>query len=421
MPNKGGKSGDRQHFQPAAYLGQFSSDTSKRPRERQLWVRDSRADHPFQKSAENVAWDIGLYDIDDDSVAGARTLDTAWDYEKSLPEALDALSDRTTLLDGRLWATTLVPFVAGLFVRGQHWHEEFAQRPLIAYLLDAGVTRPLTNNAAGQRLIEFQELLSVVMASRWTVLHFSEGVNLVTSDMGIAPAFTPIGDGYIVPIDTCTALVITRSAQREVLSWSEDRWVAPVDHYTDADWEAPSQRRAIGAFAKHAVYGPTKESVEDASVDLGAEPEIDASLLEGPARADLVCHLYDYFRVLSALAAAPADAQEAADHIDWSVVAESWAAPIVVEVLFAERTCGGVRADADCLSVDLSYGIEMRKARRTVGDFRTGSRTVLPLKDLVARPVEGVGGVPLVPPGGLFSVDEALRRNVVSFGPPMLP
>lgn len=419
---KKGKAAQRQHYQPAAYLGRFSLDQSKRLRERQLWVRDRRAPRPFQSSAENVGWVTGLYDIDDDSVAGSRSLDSAWSYESSLPGALHALTDRTTMLDGRVWIMTLVPFVAGLFVRGQHWHEEFAKRPLIAQLLRLGVTRPLTSNAAAQRLVEFQEMLAVVMASRWTVLHFSEGVNLVTSDMAVAPAFTPLGPGYVIPIDICTALVVTRTTNREILTWAGDRWVAAVDHYTDEDFEAASQRRAIGAFAKYAVYGPTQDSVEDASVDLAVVPEIGLGLLEGPETADLVCHLYDYFRLLTALDATPTSCQAEADRVNWSVVSRSWTAPIVVELSFPERTGGGVRAHSAGITMDLSYGIEMRKARREAGDFRTGGRVIIPLKDLVERPeMELPGGLPLIGQGRRFSVEEALQRNVVSLGPPLDP
>jgi len=75
----------------------------------------------------------------------------------------------------------------------------------------------------------------------------------------------------------------------------------------------------MSAYAEHAVYGPTKESVEDASVQLGSALRIGPSLLGGAAGGiDLGCHQYDYFRILSALHSVPEDTQTAVDDINWS-------------------------------------------------------------------------------------------------------
>jgi hypothetical protein len=208
---------------------------------------------------------------------------------------------------------------------------------------------------------------------------------LVTSDIGFATASTPVGDSYVVPLDRCTALAITPSTSRQVLSWVDGHWVALLEHYDVADSDVPDLKRAMGAFARHAVYGPTRESVEQASQQLAAAPHVGAAMLG--TKVDLGCHLYDYFRVVSALQSTPADAQAAADSIDWPAVECLWPAPVAFELLFPERTVGGVQADADYITVDLTLGSAVRKVRRAAGDFRKGAITLMerPFAEAAAR------------------------------------
>jgi tetratricopeptide (TPR) repeat protein len=69
--------------------------------------------------------------------------------------------------------------------------------------------------------------------------------------------------------------------------------------------------------------------------------------------------------------------------ISWSTITElEWTAPIVVEALFPERTKGGVTAQGGRIAVDLSYGIELRTARKSSGDFRMGALALVELSEL---------------------------------------
>jgi uncharacterized protein DUF4238 len=370
--------GQQQHYVPAAYLGRFSSDESRRFRERRLWVRDRRADRVFIQPAEKIARKIAIYDVEDDSMGVGRTLDIAWGYEAGLSDSLTALVDRDSTLDGTLWATTLVPFIAGLFVRGPEFQQEYTRRfPKSLERTVPRVAHP--DNATAGRLIEFQLLLAPVMTSQWSVLHFTSEVNLVTNDTGYAVASTTLGDSYVVPLDRHTALAVTWSSRKRVLSWVDEHWVAPVEHYIVADYEASDLLRAIGAFARHAVYGPTRDLVEQAAQHLGVASAIGPGLFGSPDGMDLGCHIYDYFRVLSTLQYAPTNSDTAIANIDWPAVEHSWTAPVVVEILFPERTSGGVRENGGHVTIDLAYGIAMRKERRAARDFRMGAMAIMEL------------------------------------------
>jgi hypothetical protein len=344
-----------------------------------VWTRDARAPRAFARRAENLASQIGLYDVKDASMGRGRTADIAWAYEAGLPGALDQLVNVARPLDGEVWTSTLVPFVAGLFVRGPNFQQLFQAR--FPDDFDAAVVVSREDNATAARLIELQELLAPVMAARWTVLHFSESVDLVTSDTGWTAASTPIGDSYVVPLDRHTALALTPAIRRRILRRTDTTWVAEVDHVRVDDNEAAGLRHALGAFAWHAVYGPTPDSVDEAAQDLGQAPQIGPGLFGAQGGIDLECHLYDYFRVVSAVASPVEEAQAAADNINWTTVSSLWRAPVVVEVLFPERTVGGVQVDSG-ITVDMTLGLELRGVRRAHGDVWTGAKSLIELSRL---------------------------------------
>ena len=120
--------GTYQHYLPAAFLRRFSADAKKSARSRPLWVRSLAAARSHVSSASKVGGEIGLYDVDDDSLGPERTLDFAWGYESFVPGALDALEQRDQPPDARGWLFGAVPFVAGLFARGPEFQNEFAER-----------------------------------------------------------------------------------------------------------------------------------------------------------------------------------------------------------------------------------------------------------------------------------------------------
>ena len=370
--------GGRQHFIPAAFIGRFSANDTGRARKRKVWVRDLRATKISHRAAANLAREIGLYDVEDDRLGQGRTLDIAWSYEVSLPGALDQLANHNIALRGEVWISTLVPFVAGLFIRGPDFQREFQTR---FHFLE-GIIESGGDNATGARLIEFQQLLAPIMAARWTVLHFADDVDLVTSDTGFAGALTPLGQSYVVPLDRHTALTVTPSLSREIVRWTNVGWMAEIEHAWLLGGDA-DLRRAMGAFARHAVYGPTPESVEDAVPELGAAPPIGPWLFGAQQGVDLECHLYDYFRVMSAISCSPDEAKAATSNINWGSIGPKWAAPVAVEVLLGHRTAGAVNVVSNAINIDLTYGLRARQDRLARNDFSTGAMVLYELPLLI--------------------------------------
>jgi len=365
-------------------LGRFSSQTTGRRRRGLLWVKSVSARDPYRRAAEKLAAQVGLYDVGDSSLGPGGTADIAWGYERYLQAALDTLADRDARLDGQLWARGAVLFLAGLFVRGPEFQDEFARRI-------AAISRDLrmdgASNAVAGRLIDFQLLLAPVLAARWTVLHFGPTVELITSDRGYALTSTPDGSehAYVVPIDRHTALVVAPRSAGVPLFWREGSWSAQVEHRDAPDAEAPALNRAIAAFAIEAVFGSRRETVEAVAGQVGAAPRLSAGLFAG---LDPVSHLYDYFRVLAALKVDPGEAAAAARGLDWSHISDAdWTAPIIVELLFPERAKGGVSVGEGRIVVDLSYGIALREARREAKDPAMGALGMVDLSQLR----EGIG------------------------------
>jgi hypothetical protein len=350
----------RDHHLPAAYLGRFSRVTTGRSRKRPLYVADRRAEAIFEQSAENIAFSAGLYDLPAGRTGGlGNTLDL-WSYENGLSPALDELARGDCELDAELWLRYLVPFVAGLFARAP----------------DAN----MGENDPG-RVMAFQEMLSPVMVSRWTVLHFPKG-DLLTNDRGLAPLVTPVGPGIAVPLDTSRALLLTRETERPVARYASGCWRTTIDHRNLEPAAGTQLRVALAQFALHLVCGPVREHVAAAKSVLGSKNRRWPALIVNPTDCDLACHLYDYFRVLSATRVPPDEAQAAADRIDLDALPLDWRLPIAVQVLFVERTRGGVTAKGSSLRLNVRLGMDLRHQRRTVQDFRQGAFQIVPIEDL---------------------------------------
>lgn len=388
--------GTYQHYLPAAYLGRFSADTKNAARDRPLWVRSLAAPRSYIAAASKVGGKVGLYDVDDDSLGPDKTLDTAWGYENYLPRALEALKLRDQPLDARDWLLGAVVFVAGLFARGPEFQEEFAQR-LPASLRQESPRIGSPDHATGARLIDLQILLAPILAARWTVVHFPDNEDLVVSDRGYALTATPGGGAasYAIPISRQAALVLTPRDTGKPLRWSGSSWAVDVEHFDAVPGDAAALNQATGAFAREAVFGCSQQGVEQAGANLGKADRLTAGLFEV---LDPASHLYDYFRVLIAIAEPPGAERSLNDEVDWKKVsAEDWQAPVVVELLFPDRTQGGVRVSEGRITIDLTYGIKQRRIRKTTGDFRMGALSHVELDALKRAKPRSKGAAPASP------------------------
>jgi hypothetical protein len=63
-----------------------------------------------------------------------------------------------------------------------------------------------------------------------------------------------------------------------------------------------------------------------------------------------------------------------------------WSTPVAIELLFPERTRGGVYVEHGTMVLDLSFGVKVFRIRHTLQDFARGAYGVFPLRNLQQRP-----------------------------------
>jgi hypothetical protein len=313
--------GKRQHFLPAAYLGRFSSDNHTKMRERRVHVVRRRSAGPSQERAENIAAKARLYTLPNPKPGWLEHLDT-WGYEQGLTEALDIFECRSTRIDAKAWVRNLVPFVAGLFARGPDLNEG-------------------KNNEG--RMMAFQEMLAPIMAAEWRVLHYPAPC-LTTTDRAFTSLNAPVGNGIAIPIDPRTALLLVLGSSR-VIERENGRWTVRLSHHEMDASDACSLNSALAKTAIALVIGARAEDLPESPCIIGTRRSAFASLIHNRSTFDSECHIYDWMRIASALDAGPDDVERAMQEIDLSVISKWYRNPLVVELLFKERTAGGVSFD----------------------------------------------------------------------------
>jgi len=294
----------RQHFLGAAFLGGFSLDRTDPARGRSLWARRRPGiDDAYQTNADSVAWRRDIFTTTD---AGAG----AWDpltvdrhlgmTDPRIAAAIDRLVKGT--LSPREWISTLVPFVATLFVRNPEFGPRFMRR-----LGDPPPELAMghADNTNTARVAEMQRLLSPVMRADWALVLNRSNVPLITSDLGYTPMTDLSRDrwGYAIPVRIDAALVIVAPgpespASRQAVQPQATRIVRSALG-TD---EVRSLNSHVAIVCRSEVYGATREVVE--AVDLTGPPiEIPdpaAGLIILPG-FDLRQHEQDWIHVIGAI------------------------------------------------------------------------------------------------------------------------
>lgn len=201
----------KDHYVAAGLIGRFSARETPKARESPIYVVRRGKPEAFQQTAENVASKTALYTLEElwtytNCDNDVRQVDRVWQrLERQMPIALDALGARETdgLVDARLWAETMVPFIASVFVRTPDFNERFGLRFAIE-----GKGKPLeqADSITRARLFQLQRLFSPVMRASWCVLHTTDEMPFVTSDLAFAPVELPRRPGWVIPLGRRCAL-----------------------------------------------------------------------------------------------------------------------------------------------------------------------------------------------------------------------
>ena len=357
--------GSRHHWLPAAFIGRFSAQTSGRLRKRSVWTANRVAQQSFVTTPERRAQQQSLYDLEGGEHLRGHI--DQWHYEQDLPAAIDALADPILPLNARQWVDTLIPFVAGLWVRAPDRNR--------------GV-----NNEG--RIVEFQEVLAPVAAATWSVAHFPPE-SLITSDRGFTVVAFRDFHALIVPLDAQTLLILSPGETTSIVRDHNGRWIAPIGHDLTPNIDAGLVNQAISTAALHDVYGPTQDLV-DANQPTSVFDPLTNGIPFLTEETDLRAHLFDYFRLRAAIRAAPGSEEEAADRANWPDLDLPPESLVAMEVLRPERTRGGVFASLDRVSLTLEWGRAIKTLRTVAGEVINGASVVMSVDQLrsAPRPVE---------------------------------
>lgn len=320
----------KQHFLPAAFLGQFSSETTSPARERRVWVVRENMPTAHRTRAKNVGSINDFYRLR--AVGGAPTdiVDEIWSgYEHRLTSLLGQLVRRGASVDANLWLRVLVPFVAGLFVRGPDFNRRFLSR--IAPFGDLTGEAMDTEEHVNQcRLMEFQRLLAPVLGARWVIMHTDGAPCVTTNEKGFAACMLPDSGGpaWSIPIGNNAILAIEPApagAAREVVRYVGGNWIAPMMHVDLDPGDQRNFNESVAETATQFVVGANRTDVQEVQASLGQHPtQFDFLHAAWGEHRLLVAHEMEWYRLVSAVSREPISRSVFAWPLNFEVLASGW-------------------------------------------------------------------------------------------------
>lgn len=300
----------RQHYIPAAHIGEFSAAEEGRSRKRPVWViREGR--EAFDTPAENVGYKKHMYTLHYGD-HGQDYIDKTWTHvEKNIVMAVSRLSEHhDAFFDAITWATVLVPFLAQLFVRGFDYERNLMQRaPWFEHVFDD--KKSLSDNINLNRIIDFQLNCSLFVDAKWLVLHNYSRTPFILNDIGYGVFENWSLDfkiGYMVPLNKKTLVLISKrsSVDKELTVYrhpTHGQLVRLPAYTIPEDDEIKKINKQLAHYAENELYGAEKDLVEDAwkSKSIGVkQPPINNLLVKHPGRTDydIVDHFCNFLELL---------------------------------------------------------------------------------------------------------------------------
>jgi hypothetical protein len=261
---------------------------------------------PFVTAADDVAWRQGYYDLDpDDSDFGG---DEIWKgYESHLPSAIAALVDHPETLPAKLWANTLVPFVAACLVRTPEFRERFQVR---SWTMTKDIPDFDTEaNASRIMFLELQRILAPIMSAEWRVLRPGGDLRFIMNDrswfaLRVDGRNAP---GFVVPLSPTAAVQITPRFDRVIAVSDGIRWIAAgIDDRILPDHEMEECLRCTAEWATDEIYGLDGPALLALRGSLERNPwTSDMGMLGFPSGPVLMATDFDWHRIATLTKCAP--------------------------------------------------------------------------------------------------------------------
>jgi hypothetical protein len=322
----------KDHFIPATFLTRFSDDQKTKPmRSRKTWILRTGGK---QASYERVG-NIGVIgDLDTIYGEGKKGLiDVTWEgYEGLLNEALRELLDPAVpSVDAHLWLRALVPFVAGLFVRGPDFSRRYESGETMSQVVLEEGQEWAHNNSNVSRLIAMRRILAPIMAARWTVSYKTGPGAIISNDLGYADnryGSDPTSTRWLIPLGTDAVLELDPCPDghgRKVLfDAGGGNWRAFIERRS-LRWGSHHGLNVLTAqAARKFVVGPKRDSVEQYREALEFPPyeTMIPQVVTSPRMQ--VVHELDWDRLATAIAYDSTDPRLPGFEIDWATVSASW-------------------------------------------------------------------------------------------------
>ena len=246
----------RQHYLPATYLACFSKDSNSKRRERKLVVGDKRNGRIFIAPASKMCREHDLYTLTDLNVS--NMVDESWSYyEKKLATAIDSLIQGTILAEA--WADTLIPFVAGLLVRGDDFVKRFKTR-LKKIKADTLSIAFSSDNINLARFIEFERMKSSIIGSKWRVSKVFGTDQLITNDIGytIFQDNTTKEFGIAVPMGLQHVLQIIPKQKKIVAIARNEAWFPIIEYSYLHNRNHVQLNQSIAGVGQRFIFGSNR-------------------------------------------------------------------------------------------------------------------------------------------------------------------
>ena len=243
----------RQHYYPAALIGQFSSSTKGKARNRPVWVARRGVERVFRSTGDRQGFrgsDPQMYN----DRGGSSALERVWaQAERGLTGAVKMaeIAERLGVLPAEWFVLTLAPFVAHLLVRHPEIHLGRWSR------LDS--TSPDQDQVIAERLAAFGVAADTLLHQRsWRILTTTPDEPFVSSDLGWQ--WIPgAGAGEIfVPVSRTHAFAI-RGGDPSYFYGDE---IVAIDHREARPLDVAFRRDALAFTAPTEVYAPDEEAAQ---------------------------------------------------------------------------------------------------------------------------------------------------------------
>lgn len=252
-----GPAGGRQHYYPAALIGEFGEEaSSKRGRRRPVWVARRGVPQPFRAAAQDVGVDRQHPRLYDPQTDQGFDLDRLWTESERRLGHVRALIDCATehgQVPAEGFVTALVPFVAQLLAR----HPEL-WTPHPSDLRVAGPARDSLMQGRSDLFGRFCDTL--LYRRRWLLLDTSHDQPLVATDIGWHWMPGELPGELFVPVSPGRALVV-RGGDASYTLKSHDVDLPTVIWHAE---DVAVRRDAMVLAAPREVYAHRRELAQHA-------------------------------------------------------------------------------------------------------------------------------------------------------------